>query len=510
MTITRGLFRLVAGIATIVMVYSCADSARENVLDPVNTPVSEMDAPVLDDGAVLIAFRYIVQRATPSTLTIRRVIDTSSDVIATIPVAPNAGDDWAEVTYRDSAIVAGVPVEYQVIFLSEAGGEQVLASGRLTIPGTRLLISVDTDILGIRLAWEGAPSGRTGYRVLRRAGDGIYESVFVTEDGSVASFLDEKVDANVEYEYVIETLLGSGSFRSSAIRKGLLTYAETVPLSTPGRVTNTYLSGSGTVGHQIHRLTYTDAGLLYVDDVWNTPTNEVVSISLAGSPVPESLSFVGVPFRAGNQDQFYISGYDGTVVFLAAWSDGSGGWRAGFIRDVVEWPETDVRSTGQCVFGTMIGAEKLLLYAGRTIRSIDAGLQVVGEHELQEAPIDIEYVAGSIWLAYADHLVKSNAVDDLASVTSWEMIPAPSGTITRMCRLKEDKLIILDGVAGQMHVVDTAGSWLKMWDAVGTGLEKGDVAYRPSTDQVSQSDGAGHVHVYNVQGDLQTDEGLVQ
>ena len=122
MTITRGLFRLVAGIATIVMVYSCADSARENVLDPVNTPVSEMDAPVLDDGAVLIAFRYIVQRATPSTLTIRRVIDTSSDVIATIPVAPNAGDDWAEVTavfgqgkmllYVNGALVGEQPTDW--------------------------------------------------------------------------------------------------------------------------------------------------------------------------------------------------------------------------------------------------------------------------------------------------------------------------------------------------------------------------------------------------------------
>ena len=39
----------------LLLIASCADSSRDNALDPINAPVIDMREPVLDGGSVLIA-----------------------------------------------------------------------------------------------------------------------------------------------------------------------------------------------------------------------------------------------------------------------------------------------------------------------------------------------------------------------------------------------------------------------------------------------------------------------
>ena len=59
----------------ILLVTACAESARENIVDPVVAPTIEMSAPVLDGGTIVIEWRYLAQGDAAAEFLVFRIVD---------------------------------------------------------------------------------------------------------------------------------------------------------------------------------------------------------------------------------------------------------------------------------------------------------------------------------------------------------------------------------------------------------------------------------------------------
>ena len=103
--------------ALVIVVCACADSARENVFDPVNTPSLEMLEPVLDGGSVLIEWRYLSETASVTEFRVARIVLEDTTVIANLPVTA-ASPDWQSVSFRDSTVAYGQNLTYRVAALN--------------------------------------------------------------------------------------------------------------------------------------------------------------------------------------------------------------------------------------------------------------------------------------------------------------------------------------------------------------------------------------------------------
>lgn len=127
---------------------SCANGTRDNPVDPANAPAIEMNEPVLQDGAVVISWRYFDDGSSASQFVVRKIASASGDrfpVLAAFELDAEAGtgpqvesvdqgvttvgripltngeSDWQTVSVRDTSIIAGVRLLYQVSAVSASG-----------------------------------------------------------------------------------------------------------------------------------------------------------------------------------------------------------------------------------------------------------------------------------------------------------------------------------------------------------------------------------------------------
>ena len=224
----------------LLLIASCADSSRDNALDPINAPVIDMREPVLDGGSVLIAWRYFADGDALTEFVVRKVAqqgdrfpelalgDVLPEGVSQVGrYAVNSGTSgWQTGSIRDPSVTAGVRVLYQVEAVSSDDNQLSSATKSFRLEGTRFeLVESDPDDVAIRFRWLNEPTGTTGYDLQRTAPGDATEVIFSTDDPTVRSFADTVLTGNVVYDYKLVTRLGSGSdFSSDAIPAGLFVF----------------------------------------------------------------------------------------------------------------------------------------------------------------------------------------------------------------------------------------------------------------------------------------------
>jgi hypothetical protein len=476
---------------------SCADSPRQNIVDPVNTPTIEMSAPVLDGGTVFIQWRYLSEGAALSEFQVTRTTGGIQTEINRVPARSASTVVWQTESLRDSVIAAGLEVTYQVTGFLVGGAESSSDSRSFTLPGTTFGLSTpDTDRARIRLNWTDPPAGTTGFDILRSAGD-VSEVIHSTSNISDVLFEDAPPHGNVVYTYELITHLeGGATIRSDPVRKGLFTVTTSIPV----------LPGSAALRSRVNYIGGSSATVMYT----RSQTLELYTATAGGEGASHHVGLMGyaplsVSMTRSTQEHLSSgSPYSRYISYLNIAHD-----RAFFhalvgendslsVGVTLDWPASGGSNTGMTLFGSTLNG--ILVYAGHVIRELDASFEVLHQHQLNSEPIDIDYQDGAIWLAYADRLVKSNPVQALSSVTEFSDVSLPSGTrITAMSRFRE-LMAVLDGVNRQVLLLSADGDVLLTWDALGPALETADIEGHDQGNWIIQSDGDGFVHFMRADG----------
>ena len=140
---------------TTMLVVSCAGGASDSMLSLEKAPAIEMDAPILDNGEILIQWRYQYDGTESLIFEVRKQHTDNEvfpappylrqsgfqDAVAIVPLdVPVVGvvnavktSDWRSASVRDTAVVAGIRVLYQVAALSATEEHLAAAVGAITV-----------------------------------------------------------------------------------------------------------------------------------------------------------------------------------------------------------------------------------------------------------------------------------------------------------------------------------------------------------------------------------------
>ena len=137
---TQQSISLKLSVVTILLIAGCAGTERENIVDPVNTPTIEMSALVVDDdGSILIEWRYLDDGSAIVAFRVTRALGPEhsdprqrlqSIELGRVSVAAATDGGWQTASLRDTSLVAGVEVTYQVTGILGTGDESTTAQYR--------------------------------------------------------------------------------------------------------------------------------------------------------------------------------------------------------------------------------------------------------------------------------------------------------------------------------------------------------------------------------------------
>ena len=149
---------ILRGALALFAISSCADSARENIVDPVVAPTIEMSDPVLDGGTILIEWRYLSEGNQLDAFRVTRLAEGSTAELGRVS-AILSGSDWKTGSLRDSVLIAGVQLTYRVTGILQSGRESSSASETFRVEGPGFgVLPYDQTTEAIRLRWSGLPA----------------------------------------------------------------------------------------------------------------------------------------------------------------------------------------------------------------------------------------------------------------------------------------------------------------------------------------------------------------
>lgn len=477
---------------------ACADSPRENIVDPIVAPTIEMSDPVLEGGTILIEWRYLSEGSALAEFRITREARGEAFEVGRVQVAASNTPDWQTEALRDSLIVAGVEVTYRITGFLSGGIESSSASGSITVPGTQFgKATVNPDLLEIELSWSDAPEGTVGYELLRSSDASDSELIFSTDDPQVQTYVDPLELGNTRYTYVLRTILqGGGVILSDAANAGVYTLFTTIRLDALAGIQRVLTFSQPAGSSTAINLVIGSSALIAGNNVSEQQSREALNLSDVDFGSLSAATATAAHFSADQAYHFYVMGLNeaGNQQFLSAYD-----WPAThIITNTI--PTSTASRTGLTWFGGRL-ANRILSFAGATLRVFDHDLAVAEETLIAfDEPIDIDYQDGSIWLAYPDLLLKSNPVNHLSELTTWEPISIPAGSrVTAITRFR-DKIALLDGPNAKVHLMDGAGEILISWNAEGQDIEKGDIATQKDGIYLYQTDGNANVHFMRPEG----------
>jgi hypothetical protein len=485
------------------VLFSCAESTRENIVDPVSAPFVEMTAdPAVSAGAVVIAWRYLSE-APLSEFRISRIVAETPTSIGT--VTAGSAQDWRTLSFRDTSIIASADVRYRVTSVLGSGETSTSATSSVfRIAGTSFEDPFpDLDTFSIQLAWGSPPEGAIGFRLVRSSDAEPNLIVFETDNPSVRGFSDPTRLGNTRFAYTLFTLLdGGGHIQAETKEAILIRHLATLTRDTAhGQDDKIVTLHSAQVfvakGDEVY---YDNRGSGSDFSGGILGQSRLVGVSLN----TQTLSAIESLNLSSPSGAFYLGAYDapGTqIVFLEVHTSDNN--EMVLLRSA-SWLAPQGSRTGMTPFGGMGTTQLTLYFAGARLFVVDTQPEVLGDLSLPSGePIDISYQEGAVWLAYPDRLVRSNTAQILDEIVSWEdVILTDDVAITAIHRL-EDKFVVLDGTHGEIHIVDTQGRSLLTWPAMGTGIERGDISVTgPRAGEnrdfvgVQQTDGAGKQYTF--------------
>jgi hypothetical protein len=490
----------------LMVLLACADSPRENIVDPVNAPTIEMSAPVLDGGAMLIEWRYLTEGSVVDYFLVRRLIPgVPAEDLGTVQAELGASSEFRTATFRDTTLIAGVPIHYEVLAILPGGERSAsVISSSIQLDGTRLQSAVaDPELLQIVVTWANPPVGTAGFVLLRRTASGGEDRIFDTDNPLATTYIDENPKGNTVYTYALSTLLEGGAvLQSVSLEAGLFADGVKYVVSESGEATpgvdtgsRTFLTWHAQWPRELIALFAGTQGLFWhsVGGVVGFRVTESVVLS-GGDYSPSSLSILGgsttlsslYPSRLlwtaglsklGNDVHINVADYDSTYAEISL-------------------PASGGAKTGMTLLGHTGTANRVVLFEGSVLRELDDSLRVLGEMAIASGePIDIDYMDGSIWLAYPNRLLKSNPAAAVEDVTSWDAVAFPDDIqLTAMTRFGE-RMVILDAHSEEVHLMDLEGNVLLSWGAKGNDIANGDITTDKDADLLYQADGEGVIYV---------------
>jgi len=516
-------------LAVSMSLVACASPDRENPLDPARATRIEMSNPVFEDGSILIQWRYISDGDGLKEFEVRKVV-TEGDIFPALgaqtetifsgsmsrevpaftetievgraPASLSASADWQTGTYRDTSVIVGARVLYQVVALDGAGARLSSATAAIEIEGTRFKLPVaDHRLLNIQLTWENTPATAVGFEVRRTPDGGTAVTVFSTDDSTVRRFDDNDLSGNTVYKYELIThLTGGSSITSSSVEAGVFIYAGTRGTEEVSAGSRLGLAGNKAVLMEPGSLT-----------LWNA-IKVIRDRPVAESNPPLSLPEFDPSTGSVTGSHFAMTGLQFVVAGLTATTGEVAFSAFGYLQSVLtrrdagtaRWPARGATRTGLTALfpAYWLGENGWLLFAGSAIRRLGDDYAEIEQIEITTGePIDIEFNAGAFWIAYPNRLLKANGFR-LEDIVAWDEVALPEAmTITAISRFDTDRIVVLDGVNARIYLLDGDGSVVLSWAAEGDRLEQGDIGLGDISQEPGQavlvSDGLGIVHTYN-------------
>jgi hypothetical protein len=492
---------------TVLVLLSCSEAVRENIVDPVVAPSIEMSVPVLDDGTILLEWRYLSEDSDLTEFVVRRIVNGDATEVGRF--AAGLASEWRTLTTRDSTLVAGVDVTYRVTGILTGGSETSSDSKVFRMEGTELTIAVDPRQQLIQLSWMDVPDGATGFSVVRRSGEDS-TIIYTSEDLSQTSFVDMPPLGNTHYTYEVVTHLGEVSIVSNTQQGGLYLSIGSIKLNG---TTSLVLGGSTRGGDSAIFTLYFDSqelkavytGSKPIPEFYHDLTDNISELVNVTKPDIE----IGSISASHASQQDYFQGDE--VVQYTGWLS-SGGSTATFsaydfsllgVDRSVSFAVSNATRTGISPFN-----RNSIAFAGTKLYTLNGNFDVIEELELPdgEEPLDIHYASGSIWLAYADRVVKSVPTESILEDLGWQTAySAPSGGLVAI-ESYEGRLVILDAISSSVLITDEDGMPLVSWPAIGSNLDEGGLAVTlrdsPGDIYIFQADGVGGVHVFEAEGSV--------
>ena len=455
-----------------------------------------MSAPEFTGGMILVHWRYLNEDADLKEFLVSRV---AGGVVTEVGrVSASLAADWKTEVLRDSTLVAGVEVTYRVTGILISGSETTRASSSITIEGTQFDVTADPDRLLIELTWSRAPQEATGFRIYRGLADSNDPAIliFETEAADVRSFEDTDLTGNLPYVYTLDTVMGGTSIRS-APTEGQLFALLASPQTDVGQrygVRTIVVQSAITAGPNhvdAFLIGETATGMVHISgteiDLAESGDRDFTDFS------PHSLSVMGGTLEHWSHTPRFTTVFAGlnaarNEAFLVVKDFSS-------TRVTRTWPSSSANRTGLSEFGFDV-----LMFEGTTLRAVDPEFEDQGEPMIIEMgePIDIDYLDGSVWLAYPGRLFRSNPTTSLETLTSWEEVSIPSDVSVTAIVSFDGRLAVLDGTDNRLHLLSLQGEILLSWDAPGENLVNGDVGRNGGHTLLYQSEpGGGRVHIFD-------------
>lgn len=493
----------------LTLVIGCGSPDHSNPLDPTNQPVIEMEDPVLEDGGVVIRWRYFLSGSSTAEFRVRRTADDVTVTIGRVSVAPGSVSTWKSGSLTDSTVVAGTRVSYSVEAVDKDRTVTAAASRQFELAGVALTVLRHHEDLVLDLTWSRPPPGTIGFRVLRSIDGGDEETLIETSETSMSSYRDSISIGNVPHTYVLESLLSSDVVVRSSRETAMLFEFEpsTWQAGDGGRgfdryeLINGWGFGLGTSSASMSLWPCIQDELNCTAREYDVPIDDYLPLSLNFAPAyPGSGAFAHVAVG---------SSLDGSRAFLVAQPEGgaildANGGLIDFVTypavDRVDWPS---EAPGRLLvtwagdFGQS-NTSAILVREGGEILIFDEQLERRGQFAMPGGdPVDMDYADGAIWLAYQDHLIRSR-VDPLSDPVPgpWERVDLPAGTsVTAITRFRNNKLVVLDGTNSKLLVFDESDRLRLTLDAPGQRLDSGDViwAWSSTGHWLRVRDGEGDV-----------------
>lgn len=503
----RAVLLLLAGL-------SCAEPTRENLVDPVAAPTLEAGEVSVDGGSIVIEWRYADEGGAIEAFVVERIVREQTIPIERMPASSAPRAEFQSISFRDSTVVSGVRVRYRVTAILSSGspGPSVVTSSIL-IEGSAFDPPIsDPDRVLIELSWREVPPDAAGFDVFRQFGEEQEELVFSTDDPTVGSFEDTDLVGNRAYAYRLVTRLqGGGTLVSEARTASLFKERFSYNLDLAGAVRTFVTRGVDRGGFEptvrVVRISEQDARYAVVINSPSgsgNPAESAEGLTFApwlGDYDPRSVNVAGGSLAQFEEDQrhLFVSGLDasGSGLFLAVYGRTDSAYWPFDTDTLLTWPSSGAGRTGVALFAH----KHTILYGGSVLRELGPDLEVLETLDTGlEEPIDIEYVGGTVWLAYEDRLLRSNEVTSLGEIVSWSEVGlSEPGTITAITRFR-DRLLILDGSNAKVQLADLDGRIRLSWDALGRDLSGGDIAASGKDQWVYQSDGTGQVYFFIPEG----------
>ena len=507
--------RVIAGVAA-VLLCGCFASDRDNLQDPVNTPILQMGSAVFDatDAAVVVSWSFIGQSQI-SEFVVERRITGQYEAVGSLSGTPGGRLERQSLEFRDTDVPAGERLFYRVSVPNEGTQATLTEARSLTIPGARLDAVTPLSSQGnIRVSWR--PSSDVSYVGVFRLTGAAPQLVFETNDSGVRSFVDEGLQGNIDYDYYVTSLVAGVSLKSISVGTSLYSANDSVPtpaLSGPGeksfliipKLTSSrsilylYHHGLGNTVERRYSLSsaFRNTG---ITDSGQTPQpredRDLLPSSLSvDSPGKELRTTINTSQGVFEGPvQVYIGGITDTSneIVLRAHTFSS------FVGLSHRWPNANQAS--RTCLSTDLFSGTIYMSAGRELRVFDGAFAEAGEFEVPAEPTAIEIVRATLWMTarspgrlFRGDLALSRGIP--VSI-DWSEIALPEGSDpVAMSSSRSEQLFILDVGLNRVGMMSSTGEAVLGWDLPDRSFLNGDIAVS-SRGEVLVLDNAGTVYTY--------------